>query len=126
MANKMTNRQALEYAIANLSNDEVIAKLETMLVALEKKSASAKKADPVKDGIKNAILAFLTANAGQGFTVSEIQAVVPEAKPDVCTNQKATALIRTMLRDEANPGNPIVKYIEKRKSYFMVEEAQPQ
>jgi len=120
---KMTNKKALAYAIAHLDNapDEIVQKLEGMMAQLEKKAVSTKKEDAGKVAIKNAILAYLTANAGKGFTVSELQNAIPECNPNVCTNQKASALIRGMLRTDENPAGQIVKYVEKRKSYFMVE-----
>ena len=117
---KMTNKKALEFAIANLDNQEVISKLEAMLVQLEKKAQGAKKENEQGAQMKNAMLAYLMANTGKGFTVSEIQNAVPEVNPTICPNQRAAALIRTMLRTEENPDNPIVKFVEKRKSYFMV------
>ena len=113
----MTNRQALEYAIANLDNAEVVDKLKTMVVALDKKSANRKPTaqQEQNEKFKVMIMEYLQGLAGEGKTVTEIQNAIPELNPSQVTNQRVSAIIRTMV-----DAGQVQKYVEKRKSYFAV------
>lgn len=113
----MTNRQALEYAVANIDNADVIAKLEAMITALDKKAANRKPTKAQEENVKfkEMIVNFLTDNAGQGFTVTEIQNAIPDLNPAKVTNQRAGAIIRGLVDAEI-----VTRTVEKRKAYFAI------
>lgn len=116
MTNKMTNRIALTIAIEALgdSNPEATAKLENMIAQLDKKNASPKKmtAQQTKnEGIKADILAFLSDNPDNGYTVSDLLKAVPALEGD--SNQHASALLRALFL-----AGSVTKYTEKRRTYF--------
>lgn len=113
----MTNRQALEYAVANLDNAEVIAKLENMITALDKKAANRKPTKTQEENVKfkEMIVNFLTENAGKGFTITEIQNAIPDLNPAKVTNQRAGAIVRGLVDAEI-----VTRTVEKRKAYFAI------
>ena len=113
---KMTNRKALEIAIAAIgdTNGEATAKLTKMIEQLDKKNAAPKKltAQQTKnEGIKGDILAFLVDNADSGYTVSDLLKLVPALEGD--SNQHASALLRALVL-----AGSVTKYTEKRRTYF--------
>lgn len=113
---KMTNRKALEIAIAAIgdTNGEATAKLSKMIEQLDKKNAAPKKltAQQTKnEGIKGDILAFLVENADSGYTVSDLLKLVPALEGD--SNQHASALLRALVL-----AGSVTKYTEKRRTYF--------
>ena len=117
---KTTNRIALTYAIEHLSDApaDVIAKLENMLAQLDKKNASPKKMtakQEANEGLKAEIFSFLCANAGKGFTVSDLLKSVPACEGD--SNQHVSALMRALVL-----AGSVEKYSEKRRTYFRVVE----
>lgn len=113
---KMTNRKALEIALAAIgdSNAEATAKLNNMIAQLDKKNAAPKKltAQQTKnEGIKSDILDFLTENADSGYTVSDLLKLVPALEGD--SNQHASALLRALVL-----AGSVTKYTDKRRTYF--------
>lgn len=118
---KTTNRSALTYAIEHLTDApaEVIAKLENMIAQLDKKNASPKKLTAQQERnevVKTAIVEFLSDNADEGFTVSDLIKSVPECEGD--SNQHISALMRALRLD-----GKVESYSEKRRTYFRVVEA---
>ena len=113
----MTNKEALNYAVANLDNEEVIQKLEAMIAALERKAENRKPTSKQieNEAFKEMIVNFLKANEGQKFTVTEIQMAIPELNPQNVPNQRASAIIRGLVEKEI-----LTKVVEKRKSYFAI------
>ena len=113
----MTNKEALVFAKENIDNAEVIAKLENMIVALEKKAANRKPTKAQEENVKfkEMIVNFLTDNAGKGFTVTEIQNAIPDLNPAKVTNQRAGAIIRGLVDAEI-----VTRTVEKRKAYFAI------
>ena len=113
---KLTNRKALQYAIDNLDNEDIIAKLQGMVDALDRKANAERKPTAKQienEGLKEELVAFLTANVGKGFTVTELIKsvdVLAEA-----SNQKVSALLRQLKLD-----GKVESYTEKRKSYFRI------
>ena len=70
--------------------------IEGRITALEKKASAPKKEseqDKVKSGIKSDVLAFLSANEGKKFTITQMMKQVPNLPEDV-SNQKMTSLFR--------------------------------
>lgn len=115
---KMTNRKALEIAIAAIgdTNGEATAKLSKMIEQLDKKNASPKKltAQQTKnEGMKSDILDFLSDNPNSGYTVSDLLKLVPALDGD--SNQHASALMRALVLD-----GKVAKYTDKRRTYFKV------
>lgn len=117
---KTTNRTALTYALENLPDApaEIREKLEKMLAQLDRKNASPKKMTAQQEkneGIKAEIADFLSAHAGEGFTVSDLLKTVPACEGD--SNQHISALMRALVI-----AGSVEKYTEKRKSYFRIVE----
>lgn len=113
----MTNKEALVFAKENITNEEVIQKLEAMIAALERKAENRKPTSKQieNEAFKEMIVNFLKANEGQKFTVTEIQMAIPELNPQNVPNQRASAIIRGLVEKEV-----LTKVIEKRKSYFAI------
>ena len=112
----MTNREALNYAVANLENEEVISKLNAMIEALDRKSANRKPTEKQiqNEGFKAQIVEYLT-NCDGGKTVTEIQMAIPELNPTLVPNQRVSAIVRGLVE-----AGTLRKYVEKRKSYFAI------
>lgn len=115
---KMTNRVALTIAIEAIgeSNPEATAKLNKMIEQLDKKNASPKKMtakQEANEGLKGVIAEFLSANAGNGYTVSDLLKAIPELEGD--SNQHVSALMRGLVL-----AGTVEKYSEKRRTYFRV------
>ena len=118
MANKMTNKTALLYALDNLPDApaDVREKWENMIASLDRKNASPKKLTAQQEkneGIKADLLDFLSDHEGEGFTVSDLLKQVPACEGD--SNQHVSALMRALVLSGA-----VEKYTEKRRSYFRV------
>jgi hypothetical protein len=91
--------------------------IEGRITALEKKASAPKKeseADKVKSGIKADVLAFLSANEGKKFTVTQMMKQVPNLPADI-SNQRLTSLVTQMVRE-----NEVERVVEKRVSYFTI------
>lgn len=109
---KMTYVDALNFAIENLSNDEVVAKLTALRDATAKRNSADRKPTKTQkenEDIKSAILDFLS--DGDKYTVTEIMAGIPALAG--AANQKASALVSQLVKAG------LVKREEiKRKAYF--------
>lgn len=117
---KLTNKIALEIAIAsleqtNISKDystvEIVEKLNGMIAQLEKKSGSERKPTATQvanEGYKALILDFLTS---EKMTVSNIIKGIPEF--DGFTPQKVAPLVKSLLE-----AGLVEKVTEKGRSYF--------
>ena len=117
---KLTNKIALEIAIASLeqtniskdySTDEITEKLKGMIAQLEKKSGSERKPTATQvanEGYKALILDFLTS---EKMTVSDIIKAIPEF--DGFTPQKVAPLVKSLL-----DAGFVEKKVEKGRSYF--------
>ena len=118
MTNKITNKTALLFAIEAIgdSNPEVTAKLQKMVEQIDKKNASPKKLTAQQERnevLKADIVEFLSDNADTGFTVSDLLKAVPSLEGD--SNQHASALLRQLVI-----GKTVIKYSEKRRTYFKI------
>ena len=124
--NKLTNKKALEIAIKaidvsgfstdDFKTDEIIEKLEKMLVQTEKKSSSERKPTAKQEANKKleaVILDYLNAQT-EGKTVTDMMKEIPEL--DGMSNQKVSSLVKP-LKD----GGLIEKEIKKGRSYFFVK-----
>lgn len=91
--------------------------IEGRIAALEKKASAPKKeseADKVKSGIKADVLAFLSANEGKKFTITQMMKSVPNLPAEI-SNQRLTSLVTQMVRE-----NEVERVVEKRVSYFTI------
>lgn len=108
---KMTNKKALEYAIANCNlPSDVQEKFEKMIIAIEKKASADRKptkAQAQNEEIKSQILDLM--NENQLYTVTELM----KALPMEISNQKVSALLRQLKESGA-----VVRTEEKGKAYF--------
>lgn len=117
---KITRKVALEVAIKTLeganveAKDEVIAKLNGMIEALEKKSGSASTKPTAKQvenaGIKSTVLEVL-----KGTTAPKTITELLEMSPDFegMSNQRMTALVNQLVREGS-----VLRNKEGRKSVF--------
>ena len=117
---KLTNKIALEIAIATLENsniktdyskDELIEKFQSMITQIEKKSGSDRKPTATQvanEGYKALILDFLTE---ERLTVSDIIKGVPEFEG--FTPQKVAPLVKSLLETGL-----VEKEVIKGRSYF--------
>ena len=125
---KLTNKIALEIALAALMNDanaewrmagtedtctkqEVMDKLTKMMEQLDKKASAEKKPTQRQMDAEQEAAALLTElrEAGKAMTVSDMIAELPSCKS--FSNQKVSALIRKL-------GAQVERIEEKRKAYF--------
>ena len=125
--NKLTSKVALSYAIAVLTNaevnkdftsEQVVEKLNSMIVQLDKKSGSEKKLteQQIQNGsFKTDILILLS--DGKARTATEILNEVPNFEGTNMTNQRVSALLRQLILD-----SKVVKDIVKGKSFFKIAE----
>jgi len=116
--NKMTNKTALLYALENLPDApaDVREKWQKMVDQLDRKNASPKKMTAKQEQnevVKESIVTFLTDNSDKGFTCSDLIHSVPELAE--ASNQYVSALMRLLIE-----ANRVVKYTEKRRTYFKV------
>lgn len=91
--------------------------IEGRITALEKKASAPKKeteADKVKSGIKSDVLAFLSANEGKKFTITQMMKQVPNLPAEI-SNQRLTSLVTQMVRE-----GEVERVVEKRVSYFTI------
>ena len=122
---KMTNKIALETAIAVLStdnaHDEVVAKLQKMLESVEKKnSKTSGKLTPKQVAnleIGESVVKYLRENPTQMFSMAELLKNVPNMPEDMST-QRLTAVFR---QDNVRPHYR--RETVKGKSYFQYREA---
>ena len=112
---KMTQKVALNYVIENCElPEEVKAKIESMTVALEKKSAKSGERKPTKTQVANeGFKAIIVDNMEHGrlYTITEIAKEMPFGEE--LSNQRVSALVR-QLKD----AGVVVRTEEKRKAYF--------
>lgn len=114
MANKMTYKDALTIAIANLPNSEAEAKekLKAMIAQLDKKNAAPKKLTAKQqetEAIKVKLLEEMV--KGQRYTVSELLGQAPCLEG--LSSQKVSAILRSLVQ-----GGKVTRIEEKRKAYF--------
>lgn len=112
---KMTQKIALNYVIENCElPEDVKAKIESMIVALEKKSNSKGERKPTKTQIANEGFKEIIVNNmehGRLYTITEIAKEMPFGEE--LSNQRVSALVR-QLKD----AGVVVRTEEKRKAYF--------
>ena len=110
--NKMTYVTAVEFAIANLDNAEVVEKLTALRDSLVKRNSADRKPTKTQvanEGIKADILAFLA--DGEKHTVTEIMGGVASLAD--ASNQKAATLVTSLVKSGL-----VVREEIKRKAYF--------
>ena len=115
---KMTNKKALNYVLANYEVPaEVKEKIEGMIAQLDKKSGAERKPTATQKenvGYADAIVTYLK-DTGKSLTISDIIKEVAEVSE--LTNQRVSAIVRQMI------GNEVERVEDKRKAYFRKVEA---
>ena len=116
MANKMTNKMALNYVLENCELPAEIAdKLNAMVVALNKKNTAERKPTAKQNenaAIRTAIVEFINENAeGDGFTCADLLVACPAVEGR--SNQYVSAILR-----QAVLAGEISKGTVKRRTYF--------
>lgn len=114
---KMTNVKALQFVVDNFKGEmpeDVAAKIEAIKASFENKAANRKptKTQEENEGIKDAILAVLTAD---GATVTEIQGRSETLA--ALSNQRVSALLRQLV-----DAGKVVKSTDKKKALFALAE----
>lgn len=122
---KMTNRKALEYVLANYEvPDDVAAKLNGMVEQLIKKTDPANrkpsKTQLANDAIRANLLAFFEKHPDERFTCSELAKTCDAVAGK--TPQSVSGLVGPMVRDEDNPDGVLTRVKEKGKTYFSLAE----
>lgn len=123
---KITNAMALETAIEVMKEDnqydEVVEKLQKMLVQVNKKSSLNRKPTATQvenENLKGAIVEYLD-RTGKRLTVSEMMKEIPELAN--LSNQRVTSLV-TALYSKNNPENRVIdRAMDKRKAVFFMPE----
>lgn len=112
---KITNKSALQYVLDNCEiPQEVVEKLENMLVQLEKKNNTPKKLTKEQENnivYKQQILEAMSTEEGE--TVTDIMKKLPALQELGYQNQKWSALITQLVKE-----NKVEKTVVKGKSYF--------
>ena len=116
MANKMTNKMALNYVLENCElPNEISEKLTAMVAALEKKNSGERKPTAKQNEnavVRAALVEFINKNAeGDGFTCADLLAACPIVEGR--SNQYVSALLR-----QAVLAGEISKGAIKRRTYF--------
>lgn len=115
MTQKMTQRMAITYALENCTlPEDVKAKFESMLVALDKKSAKGGERKPTKtqianEGFKEAIVNGMERD--RLYTITELVKEIPFGEE--LSNQRVSALVRQL-----KEAGLVKRTEEKRKAYF--------
>lgn len=119
---KMTNAMALEIAIEVLKEtdtekyNEVVEKLDKMLVQVNKKSSANRKPTATQlenEDLKVKIKEYLK-DTGKKLTVSEMMKEIEGLEE--LSNQRVTSLVTFLYKE-----GKIDRIVEKRKAYFYVE-----
>jgi hypothetical protein len=115
---KTTNKTALLYALENLPEApaEVREKWQKMVEQLDKKNAAPAKMtakQEANEGVKGEILSFLSDNAGEGYTCSDLLKTIPSCEGK--SNQYVSALMSQLFKSGA-----VEKYTDKRRTYFRI------
>ena len=108
---KMTYVDALNYAIANLTDETVVEKLTALRDQQVKRNSADRKptkAQVANIALQDKVMAVLT---DKPMTVTEIMA--QDAELSALSNQKVSALVNALVE-----AGRAVKAVEKRKSYF--------
>ena len=116
MANKMTNKMALNYVLENCElPNEISEKLTAMVAALEKKNSGERKPTAKQNEnavVRAALVEFINENAeGDGFTCADLLAACPAVEGR--SNQYVSALLR-----QAVLAREVSKGTVKRRTYF--------
>lgn len=114
--NKMTNRKALAFCIANYDlPTEVKDKLTAMIAALDKKASADRKPTAKQDenaAVRAALVEYINENAtGDGFTCSDLLKVCPAVEGK--SNQYVSALLR-----QAVLAGEVSKGMVRRRTFF--------
>ena len=120
MANKLTKRDYFEMILEVVEgNEQLTAFVNHELELLDKKASSKSMTSNQKENeqIKARIIQALV-ELGKPVTITELQANNGEMAQ--YSNQKLSALIKQMVRNEDNPNGEITRAMDKKKAYFSI------
>ena len=118
---KLTKKEKFAMIKEYIADNEMLTEFIDNEIALlnRKASSSSKSKNQIEnEEIKDRIVAILTQNKGVQYTITDFQKTFKEFGVDKFSNQKLSTLF-TQLKNELR----IVKIQDKKKSYFMVENA---
>ena len=118
---KLTKKEKFAMIKEYIADNEMLTEFIDNEIALlnRKANSSSKSKNQVEnEEIKDRIVAILTQNKGDKYNITDLQKNFKEFGVDKFSNQKLSALF-TQLKNELR----IVKIQDKKKSYFMVENA---
>ena len=114
---KMTNLKAVAYVLENCTLPaDVAEKMEKIKASFEKKSSAERKPTATQvanEGLKVAILSYMTEQPNRLFSIGELIKEVPELEG--LSTPKVSALVTQLVKT----GN-VVRIEEKRKASFKI------
>lgn len=112
---KKENFGMLRAMAEQLGRTDLVDFIDHEIELIEKKASSKTQTATQKanEEIKTKIIDFLVANAEKQFTVTELQAEMPEMAE--YSNQKVSALISQLVKAET-----VERVVDKKKSYFKI------
>ena len=125
--NKMTNKSALEIALALVEQsthperEAVMEKLTKQIASLDKKNTKSGKPTTkqvANMGLGELVVSFLREHSNEKFTVTELMKQVPGLPAEI-TNQKLTGIFRL---ESVKPF--FERTMDKGKAYFQYKEAE--
>jgi hypothetical protein len=115
MTKKMTKRDLFNLAIAETTNPTLIAFFNHELELLDRKNSSNGDRKPTANQVENerlkTIIVDFLVDSGKAYTVTDMIKACEDLSN--LTNQKVSRMANDLVED-----NKIVKFSEKRKTYF--------
>lgn len=117
---KLTKKEKFAMIKEYIADNEMLTEFidnEINLLTKKANSTSKSKNQVENENLKARILELLTNDKGQ-YTITEFQNTFEEFAVSKYTNQKLSALFTQLVNEKK-----LVKIVDKKKSYFMVENA---
>lgn len=113
---KLTNRKALEYVIANCELPSAyVDKINAMIESLAKKSSSSGKPTATQKANEDLKVVLLESMTSEPRTITEIIKATPKFVELELSNQKVSALMKQLV-----DAQKVQKTTEKGKSLFFI------
>ena len=117
---KLTKKEKFAMIKEYIADNEMLTEFidnEINLLTKKANSTSKSKNQVENENLKARILELLTSDKGQ-YTITEFQNAFEEFAVGKYTNQKLSALFTQLVNEKK-----LIKIVDKKKSYFMVENA---
>lgn len=117
---KLTKKEKFAMIKEYIADNEMLTEFidnEINLLTKKANSTSKSKNQVENENLKARILELLTNDKGQ-YTITEFQNTFEEFAVSKYTNQKLSALFTQLVNEKK-----LIKIVDKKKSYFMVENA---